>query len=60
LGYRIIPDAETPEEEVSTLNQWILDKADDPMYRFGQSTGYDPSAQTERFRMILFRLQHTE
>ncbi len=46
-GYRIIPDAETPEDEVSTLNQWILDKADDPMYRFGQSTGYDPSAQTE-------------
>src|SRR6056297_142151 len=46
-GYRVIPDAETPEDEVSTLNQWILDKADDPMYRFGQSTGYDPSAQTE-------------
>jgi hypothetical protein len=46
-GYRVIPDAETPEEEIPTLNQWILDKADDPMYRFGQSTGYDPSAQTE-------------
>jgi len=46
-GYRIIPDAETPEDEIPTLNQWILDKADDPMYRFGQSTGYDPSAQTE-------------
>ncbi|PKD42521.1 zinc-dependent metalloprotease [Rhodohalobacter barkolensis] len=46
-GYRVIPDAETPEDEVSTLNEWILEKADDPMYRFGQSTGYDPSAQTE-------------
>ncbi|WP_069130384.1 zinc-dependent metalloprotease [Rhodohalobacter halophilus] len=46
-GYRVIPDAETPEDEIPTLNQWILDKADDPMYRFGQSTGYDPSAQTE-------------
>jgi hypothetical protein len=46
-GYRVISDAETPEEEVSTLNQWILEKADDLMYRFGQSTGYDPSAQTE-------------
>ena len=46
-GYRVIPDAATPEDEIATLNQWILDKADDPMYRFGQSTGYDPSAQTE-------------
>lgn len=46
-GYRIIPDAETPEDEIKILNEWILEKADDPMYRFGQSTGYDPSAQTE-------------
>lgn len=46
-GYRVIPGAETPEDEISTLDQWILDKADDPMYRFGTSTGYDPSAQTE-------------
>jgi hypothetical protein len=46
-GYRVIMDAETPEDEIPTLNQWILNKADDPMYRFGQSTGYDPSAQTE-------------
>ncbi len=46
-GYRVIPDAKTPEDEIPTLNQWILDKADDPMYRFGQSTGYDPSALTE-------------
>ncbi len=46
-GYRVIPDAETPEDEIPTLNAWILEKADDPMYRFGQSTGYDPSAQTE-------------
>lgn len=46
-GYRVIPGAETPEDEIPYLNQWILEKADDPMYRFGQSTGYDPSAQTE-------------
>lgn len=46
-GYRIIPDVETPEDELETLNSWIIEKADDPMYRFGQSTGYDPSAQTE-------------
>lgn len=46
-GYRVIPDAETAEAEIPTLNQWILDKSDDPMYRFGTSTGYDPSAQRE-------------
>jgi len=46
-GYRIIPDAATPEDEKPILDQWILEKADDPMYRFGQSTGYDPTAQTE-------------
>ena len=46
-GYRLIPGAETPEDEISTLDEWILEKADDPMYRFGTSTGYDPSAQTE-------------
>ena len=46
-GYRVIPDAATPEDEKPILDQWILEKADDPMYRFGQSTGYDPTAQTE-------------
>ncbi|PWN05817.1 zinc-dependent metalloprotease [Rhodohalobacter mucosus] len=46
-GYRIIPGAETPEEEIPTLREWIMEKANDPMYRFGTSTGYDPSAQTE-------------
>jgi len=46
-GYRIIPEAVKPEDEKNTLDQWIMEKADDPMYRFGSSTGYDPSAQTE-------------
>ncbi|REL38567.1 DUF5117 domain-containing protein [Rhodohalobacter sp. SW132] len=46
-GYRVIPDAESAEDEIPVLNEWILEKAGDPMYRFGQSTGYDPSAQTE-------------
>ncbi|CAN5348710.1 zinc-dependent metalloprotease [soil metagenome] len=46
-GYRVIPDAKTAEDEIAVLNQWILERADDPIYRFGQSTGYDPSAQTE-------------
>lgn len=46
-GYRMIPEAETPEDEKPILDQWIMDKADDPIYRFASSTGYDPSAQTE-------------
>ncbi len=46
-GYRVIPGAETPEDELETLDQWIEEKADDPVYRFASSTGYDPSSQTE-------------
>ncbi|OEK05580.1 zinc-dependent metalloprotease [Roseivirga misakiensis] len=46
-GYRVIPGADSPEEESSTLDQWILDKADDRMYRFGSSNGYNPESQTE-------------
>jgi len=46
-GYRPILDAKTPYDEKATLDKWILDHADDPMYRFGQYNGIDPSAQTE-------------
>ena len=46
-GYRVIPGADTPEEEKATLDQWILDKADDRMYRFGSGDGSNPEAQTE-------------
>ena len=47
-GYRPILDT-TAEEEKTTLNQWILEKANDPMYRFGrqQRPVIDPSSQTE-------------
>ncbi|NAS14381.1 zinc-dependent metalloprotease [Poritiphilus flavus] len=48
-GYRPIPD-KSAEEEKPILDQWILDHADDPMYRFGhQQIGdvVDPSSQTE-------------
>ena len=47
-GYRPILD-KTAEEEKSILNEWILDKADNPMYRFGsqQYPVIDPSSQTE-------------
>ncbi len=46
-GYRLIQGADTPEEEVATLNKWIEEKADNPIYRFGQSSFTDPSSQTE-------------
>ena len=48
-GYRPILD-KTAVEEKATLNKWILDRADNPMYRFGhQQAGgvVDPSSQTE-------------
>lgn len=47
-GYRPILDAATPEEELATLDQWILAKNDDPIYRYGrQGNSYDPTAQSE-------------
>ncbi|MEX0291117.1 MAG: zinc-dependent metalloprotease, partial [Flavobacteriaceae bacterium] len=48
-GYRPILD-KTAEEEKTTLDQWILEHAGDPLYRFGhQQVGdvVDPSSQTE-------------
>ena len=40
---------DAPEEEKATLNAWILEHADDPMYDFGRQTfnPMDPRAQTE-------------
>jgi hypothetical protein len=49
-GYRVIPGADTPEAEEPTLDRWILDHADDPMYRYLPQGGLgvsDPRAQTE-------------
>ena len=47
-GYRIIPDASTPEDEIAVLDQWILEKAGNPMYEFGkQSSSFNPYSQTE-------------
>ncbi|MGH1384733.1 zinc-dependent metalloprotease [Kordia sp.] len=49
-GYRPILDAKTATDEKKTLDKWILEKAGDPMYRFGgQQVGdiVDPSSQTE-------------
>jgi hypothetical protein len=47
-GYRWLPNANSPEQETPTLNKWILEKADDPVYKFGrQSSRFDPQSQTE-------------
>lgn len=47
-GYRVIPEAASPEDEVATLNSWIMEKAGDPTYKFGrQSSRFDPQSQTE-------------
>ena len=44
-GYKPIFDL-SAEDEKPILNKWITEKADNPMYRYGES-GIDPSAQTE-------------
>jgi len=48
-GYKPIPDATDWEDEKSTLHQWVLEKAGDPIYRYGAQTfdPADPTAQTE-------------
>ncbi|HSM60358.1 MAG TPA: zinc-dependent metalloprotease, partial [Longimicrobiales bacterium] len=49
-GYRVIGQASTPEGERATLDRWIRERADDPMYRYLPQGGLgvsDPRAQTE-------------
>jgi hypothetical protein len=49
-GYRALPEAATPEDEKPTLDGWILERADDPMYRYAPQRGglpVDPRTQTE-------------
>jgi len=46
-GYRVIPGADSPEEEKATLNSWIEEHEGDPMYMFGGGYGIDPTSQTE-------------
>jgi len=46
-GYRWLPE-NSPEAEEATLNSWVLEKANDPKYKFGrQSSRFDPQSQTE-------------
>ncbi|PIF33210.1 uncharacterized protein DUF5118 [Flavobacterium sp. 9] len=47
-GYRVIPNAKSPEAEAVTLDKWILEKAGNPIYKFGdQGSSFDPTSQTE-------------
>ncbi|MBK6265727.1 zinc-dependent metalloprotease [Marivirga sp. S37H4] len=48
-GYRPIANITNPDQEEETLNNWILEKAGNPLYRYGRQRGNptDPSAQTE-------------
>jgi hypothetical protein len=51
-GYRPIPEARTPQEELATLNQWVVERADKPWYRFGSAqfgmdVEWDPYRMTE-------------
>ena len=47
-GYRVIPGAKSPKDESVTLDKWILEKAGNPLYKFGkQSSAFDPTSQTE-------------
>ncbi len=49
-GYRIIGGAEEPSDELAELDRWVLERANDPMYRYLPQGGLgvsDPRAQTE-------------
>ena len=46
-GYRPILNVSSPEEELPTLREWILAKADDPTYRFGDPSRTDPTSLSE-------------
>ncbi|TRO64149.1 zinc-dependent metalloprotease [Christiangramia sabulilitoris] len=47
-GYRYLPEANSAREEKETLDKWILEKAGDPVYEFGNGySGADPQSQRE-------------
>lgn len=48
-GYRFIPNAKSPEDEVTTLDSWIKEKEGDRRFVFGfqRRGGFDPASQTE-------------
>jgi hypothetical protein len=48
-GYRVLPNAATPEAEKATLNKWLAEQTGPMPYRYLPqfSVGIDPRAQTE-------------
>ncbi|MDN3493105.1 zinc-dependent metalloprotease [Winogradskyella bathintestinalis] len=47
-GYRYIDNAKSADDEKEILNSWVLEKSNNPIYKFGkQSSRFDPTAQTE-------------
>lgn len=48
-GYRPIPNVEKPEDEKDILHKWVMEKAGNPLYRYGRQrrSPLDPTAQTE-------------
>jgi len=46
-GYRPIVEAPTADAERATLDAWIIERYDDPIYHFGNRSTTDPTSQTE-------------
>jgi len=47
-GYSALLDADSPDDERETLNQWVLERAGDPLYFYGrQGPRVDPRSQNE-------------
>lgn len=48
-GYRPIPEADNEEEIKAVLNDWVKERAGDPLYFYGRQTGnpLDPRSQRE-------------
>ncbi|CAN5717945.1 zinc-dependent metalloprotease [soil metagenome] len=49
-GYRPIPEARTPHDELPVLNRWIVERADRPWFRFG-SAQFGMDAEWDPYRM---------
>ena len=45
-GYSVLQNADSPDDEREMLNEWVKERADDPLFFFG-STSVDPRVQTE-------------
>jgi hypothetical protein len=46
-GYKYLPDAKTADDEKVTLNKWITDRANNPVYFFGRQTGNPIDARSQ-------------